>query len=63
MTYKNKRLATDEERLWACFVAKIPADEVAEVWFDGAGNFEIVLKGYIDRVTVSTTFDAKEKNA
>lgn len=59
MTYRELRRATADEIRRACFIKHVSVDSVAEAWVDLAGNCEIVLRGFIDRLTVNVS-TAKE---
>lgn len=56
MTFVQKRRATEEEIVRACFVKVIPREQVAEAWVDQAGVVEIVLHGFINKITVNVGF-------
>lgn len=53
MTYQQKRKATDAELVRACFIKHVPREQIAEAWVDSAGQCELVLHGFIERLTVN----------
>lgn len=53
MSFRQKRRATSVEIATVCFIKNLSVDDVAEAWVDSDGNVDVVLNGFIDRLTVN----------